>query len=100
MRIIRLLANKYVISIAIFLIILIANNHIGTNRDLQQQIEDKNKILQEERDKINAIEQYILQIQRDPVMQEEFVRNHYYLKKPNEDIFRMIPTEEKNSKKR
>ena len=94
MKIIRLLANKYVISIALFTIILIANNHLGINRDLKQQIKDKEKLIEEERIKINAVEQYIKKIIDDPVMQEEYVRNHYYMKKPNEDIFRIVSSEE------
>lgn len=90
MNILRFLANKYIISIIIFLIILIGNNRIGVNRDLQQQINDKEKAIKEERESINAVEQYILRLQNDPVLQEEYVRNHYYLKKPNEDIFRIV----------
>ena len=90
MKIVRFIANKYIISIIIFLIILISNNRIGINRDLQQQINDKEKAIKEERETINAVEQYILQLQNDPVLQEEYVRNHYYMKKPNEDIFRIV----------
>lgn len=99
MKIIHFFANKYIISIILFLLILFGNNHIGTNRDLKQQIKDKQKTILKERKQINEAEQYILSLQNDPVMQEEHVRNHYYMKKPNEEVFRMVNKEDKHKKK-
>lgn len=99
MKIIHFFANKYIVCIIVFLLVLFGNNRIGTNRDLKQQIKDKERTIKEERERINAVEQYILSLQNDPVMQEEYVRNHYYMKKPNEEIFRMVGSDNLDKKK-
>ncbi len=82
--------HKYILTLALFAIFLFfGNNHISLNRELRQQIKEKEKVVAAERAKIDSVEMYIEQIQHDTQLQEEYVRNHYGMKKSNEDIFQI-----------
>ena len=41
---------------------------------------------------------YIEQIQHDTLLQEEYIRNHYGMKKSNEDIFQISKPTEKGKR--
>ena len=93
--------HKYLLTIAIFVFILLfGNNRIAVNRELKRQIREKEKVIGEERAKIDSVELYIEKLQEDPVMQEEYVRNRYHMKKPNEDIFHIFRSNTGDKKKR
>lgn len=93
--------HKYILTIAAFaFILLFGNNRIAVNRDLKRQIKEKEKVIEQERAKIDSVELQIEQLQQDPVMQEEYVRNRYHLKKPNEDIFHISRSSATDQKKR
>ncbi len=92
--------HKYLLTIAVFAVILLfGNSRIAVNRDLKRQIREKQKVIDLERRKIDSLELYIEKLQQDPVMQEEYVRNRYHMKLPNEDIFH-VSYPENNGKKR
>ncbi|MBO4282173.1 MAG: septum formation initiator family protein [Bacteroidales bacterium] len=91
--------HKYLLTIAVFAIFLFfGNNRIAFNRELKQQIKEKEKVVAAERAKIDSVEMYIEQIQHDTLLQEEYIRNHYGMKKSNEDIFQISKPTEKGKR--
>ena len=67
---------------------------------LKKQIREKEKVIEEERIKIDSGEMYMEQLRQDPEMQEGYVRNRYHMKKPNEDIFHISRPQENTKKKK
>ena len=80
--------HKYILTIALFAIVLLfGNSRIAINRELKKQIREKENVIKGERATIDSLELYMEKMQQDPLMQEEYVRNRYNMKKPDEDIF-------------
>ncbi|MDE0871486.1 MAG: septum formation initiator family protein [Flavobacteriales bacterium] len=40
---------------------------------------------------ITRVERQLLELSSDPALLEKFARERYFMKRPNEDIFRIIP---------
>ena len=40
---------------------------------------------------ISRVERQLLELSSDPALLEKFARERYFMKRPNEDIFRIIP---------
>lgn len=93
--------HKYLLTILLFACLLFfGNNRISINRELKKQIREKEKVIEEERLKIDSVEMYMEQLRRDPDMQEGYVRNRYHMKKPDEDIFLVSRPQETAKKKK
>lgn len=90
--------HKYFFTVIVFIIILLFDNHIRINRSLKQQIKEKEAAVREERNKINSVERDINRLKNDPELQEEYIRNHYYMKKSDEDIFHIVNTNSQKDK--
>ncbi|MBO7464867.1 MAG: septum formation initiator family protein [Bacteroidales bacterium] len=102
MKVIEFIAkHKYILTIALFaLLLLFGNSRIAINRDLKKQIREKEKAIEQESRTIDSVELYIEKLQHDPTMQEEYVRNHYHMKKANEDVFHISRPENSRNKKK
>ncbi|MBQ2489760.1 MAG: hypothetical protein II525_08140, partial [Bacteroidales bacterium] len=52
--------HKYILTIALFaLILLFGNGRIFTNREMKQKIKEKEKVIEQERAKIDSLDLYI-----------------------------------------
>ncbi len=92
--------HKYILTIALFaLILLFGNGRIFTNREMKQKIKEKEKVIEQERAKIDSLDLYIENLQQNPLLQEEYIRNRYHMKKPDEDIFFVSRPDNSDKKK-
>ncbi len=92
--------HKYILTIALFaLILLFGNGRVFTNREMKQKIKEKEKVIEQERAKIDSLALYIENLQQNPLLQEEYIRNRYHMKKPDEDIFFVSRPDNRDKKK-
>lgn len=91
----RILKNKYVLSALVFLVwILFFDRHNlldrhKYNRELRQLESEKQFYLE----KIETDSKKLNQLKTDDANLEKFAREQYFMKKPDEDIYLIVPEE-------
>jgi len=99
MHIIKAFQNKYVISLAAFIILMlfIDHNDIFMQLDRRRQLNDllASKAYYEKQ--IEQTKKNLSELQNNPAALEKFAREKYLLKKDNEDIF-VVPASENQKK--
>ena len=89
----RILRNKYVLSALVFLVwILFFDRHNlldrhKYNRELRQLESERAYYL----DKIATDSKKLNELKTDDANLEKFAREQYFMKKPNEDIYLIVP---------
>ena len=91
----RWLKNRYILSgIAFVIWMLFLDTHsLKIHYKLFKEIQQARKAISFFSSEIEKDRELIKQLESDPVMLERFAREHYYFKKPNEQIF-IIETEQ------
>lgn len=95
MHIIKGFQNKYVITLAAFIVLMlfIDHNDIFMQLDRRRQLNDllASKVYYEKQ--IEQIKKNLSELQNNPAALEKFAREKYLLKRDNEDIF-VVPASE------
>ncbi len=88
---------KYILTLIVFaLYLFLGDNNILENRKLNNEIEDLESELGHYKTTVVGIKtQHSLSSINSKEEQEEYFRKHHHLKKENEDIFRIVYTNEK-----
>src|SRR4029078_7897100 len=99
MHIIKAFQNKYVITLAAFIVLMlfIDHNDIFMQLDRRRQLNDllASKAYYEKQ--IEQTKKNLSELQNNPAALEKFAREKYLLKKDNEDIF-VVPASENQKK--
>lgn len=95
MHIIKAFQNKYVITLAAFIVLMlfIDHNDIFMQLDRRRQLNDllASKVYYEKQ--IEQTKKNLSELQNNPAALEKFAREKYLLKRDNEDIF-VVPASE------
>lgn len=84
--------NPFCISVVFFLvwIFFIDNNNLlnqyRKHRELSELLEKKNFYVQQ----IKKTDQDLFELKNNPATQEKFAREHYWMKRDNEDVFVIV----------
>ena len=87
--VIKIFKNKYFLSLAVFAVILLFTDHnnLFEQADRQRQLNellDKQKYYELQ---IEKTKKELAELQNNPAAMEKYAREHYYMKKDNEDLF-------------
>lgn len=98
---IKTIANKYVIAIAVFALMMLFfdDNNLFVQLDRKHQLNEllsKKKYYEE---KINITNQQLNNLQSNPAAVEKFVRETYLMKRDNEDVFIVESSQPASDKK-
>ncbi len=89
------LRNKYILTLILFVIVIVFFNDLNPFaqwglQDTKVELEEKRKYYEE---KLQEVRLDIRDSERD---KEKFAREHYYMKKKDEDVFIIVEEENKN----
>lgn len=88
-KILRIATNKYLLTAAIFVawVAFFDRNDWFTQQQRVGEVEAKRKNIQYLRVEIAEMKKQRDGMKNDPAVLEKFAREHYHLKKDNEDVF-------------
>ena len=89
----KLLRNKYllvVLALAVWLLFF-DKNDLFSQFALKKEVKKLEADVQYYRDEIARNQKEMVELQSNPKLLEKFAREHYLMKKDNEDIFILVP---------
>lgn len=91
--IISIFKNKYLLSLTVFAVIILFTDHnnLFEQADRKQQL---NELLDKQayyEQKIEQTKKELAELQNNPIALEKYAREHFYMKKDNEDLFIVDP---------
>lgn len=92
----RIITNKYLISLAVFAVMMLFfdENNLFVQLDRKRQL---NELLSQKayyEKQIGITNNELTDLQKSPASVEKFVREHYIMKRSNEDVFVVTPSAE------
>jgi cell division protein DivIC len=90
--VLKFFTNRYILVIVVLAIWLLFfdKNDFFTQMDRKQQVEKLEKDVQFYKDEIRRNKEALEQLQSDTVLLEKFAREHYLMKKDNEEIYVIV----------
>lgn len=83
-----LVTNKYVLAVAIFLVLLLIDqNSLSVRYELSQKVDKMENEKQMLQGRIEQTRRKMDELKSDKSMLEKFAREEYYMKKPDEVIY-------------
>ena len=85
----RILTNKYLVALAVFaaMMLFFDDNNLFVQLDHKRQL---NELLTQKKyyeERISSTNKELSELQKSPASVEKFVREHYMMKRANEDVF-------------
>ncbi len=92
-QIFSFLKNKYIVAFAVFTFVMLFfdQNNIFIQIDRKAQLnalQEKKKFYEDE---IAKTQMELANLQNNPAAIEKYARENFYMKKPNEDLFIVVP---------
>ncbi len=88
-KIILFFSNRYLLSIAAFVvwIIFFDENNMFIQRQRTQELNELNSKVEYYRQQVAETRQELKDLQNDPVVLEKYAREKYFMKRDNEEVF-------------
>lgn len=85
----KFISNKFTIATLVFAVwmMFLDVNSWSIHRQLDQEIEDLEESIQYYQEEIAKDQKLLNELGSDPEKLEKFAREHYYLRKPNEELY-------------
>jgi cell division protein DivIC len=95
-RIPKVFRNFYFIVSTLFLVwmLFFDSNDFVTQFKMRRELSDKEETKQHYLDKIAEVQKDRKELLSEPELLEKFAREKYLMKRPNEDVFIIVPKEE------
>ncbi|MDX5419889.1 MAG: septum formation initiator family protein [Hymenobacteraceae bacterium] len=95
-RIPRVFRNFYFITTALFLVwmLFFDSNDFVTQYQMSKKLSDLEEAKQYYLDKIAEVQKDRKELMSNPELLEKFAREKYLMKRPNEDVFIIVPKED------
>jgi cell division protein FtsB len=96
----RFLRNKYVLATLVFIvwILFLDNDNLFSQLKKQRELSDLRAREAYFLEKISETRRDLGDLQNNSATLERYAREHFYMKKANEDIFLILPSEPENEK--
>ena len=90
----KILRNKYIVALAafIFLMLFVDHNDIFVQMDRRRQLNDLLASKRFYEQQIEQTKKNLSDLQNNPAALERFAREKFLLKRDNEDVFVVVPT--------
>lgn len=97
----RIITNKYLIAVAVFVVMMLFfdDNNLFVQLDRKRQLNELFTQKEYYEKQIDTTNRQLSELQKSPESVEKFVREHYMMKRDNEDVFVVtlsVPVQEKN----